>query len=139
MVDDLKNNSISNICEKGGVNEEEFFEQALFDDVLEMKSLKQVSDMAAADLKLLQEKAYRCLFNLYQKERGITMTENEKDEVFGIFEIFFRNYYQHFRSAMEELIKVRSPIKVAYFLGKNSDKMHAMLAQVIKEIEKEIL
>ena len=139
MEDAMKGNSGSNVIEKAVIDEEEFFERALFDDVLEMNSLKQVSDTTAGDLKLLQEKTYRCLFDLYQKERGITTTGSEKDEVFGIFEIFFRNYYQHFRSAMEELIKARSPIKVAYFLGKNSDKMQEMLTQVIKEIEKELL
>jgi hypothetical protein len=40
---------------------------------------------------------------------------------------------------MENIIANQSPIKVAYFLGKNSDKITFMLDQFIKELEHEVV
>ena len=120
------------------VDEEEFFERSLFDDVLEMKSLKQVSETTATDLGRLQDQVYQNLFKLFQKTRGLTTPDSSQDEAFGIFELFFKNYYQHFRLAMESLLETKSPVTVAYFLGKNTDKMISILDQVVKEIEKEL-
>ncbi len=118
------------------VDEEEFFERELFEDVLEMKSLRRVSETAEVELNKLQDQAYQCLYDLYQKNRGIAVPE--KNEVFGIFEIFFKNYYQYFRTEMEKLLSKCSPVKIAYFLGKSNDNMLALLEQIIREIEKEI-
>jgi hypothetical protein len=118
------------------IDEEEFFERELFEDVLEMKSLRKVSETTEIELNKLQDQVYQCLYELYQKNRGVSPPE--KNEVFGIFELFFKNYYQHFRTAMESLISSRSPIKVAYFLGKSSDRILESLNQIIQEIEKEL-
>jgi hypothetical protein len=121
------------------IDEEEFFERELFQDVLELKSLKKVSETTAIDINKLQDQVYQTLFSLYQQTRGINPTvSSEKDEVIAIFELFFKNYYQHFRMAMETMIANHAPIKVAYFLGKNSDKVTAMLDQFIKELEHEV-
>ena len=122
--------------ERKGVDEEEFFERELFEDVLQMKSLPKVSEITTIELSKLQDQVYRCLFELYQKNRGVTFPE--KNEVFGIFELFFKNFYQHFRTAMEDLISDASPVKVAYFLGKSSDKVFISLDRVIQEIKKEL-
>jgi hypothetical protein len=122
--------------DKNGVDEEEFFERELFEDILEMRSLRKVSEVTAIEFPKLQDQVYHCLYELYQKNRG--MIPPEKNEVFGIFELFFKNYYQHFRSAMEELISRCSPVKVAYFLGQRSDKILETLDQTIQEIEKEL-
>lgn len=118
------------------VDEEEFFERDLFEDILGMKSLRKVSEVSTVELTKLQNQVYQCLFELYQKSRGVNLADN--NEVFGIFELFFKNYYQHFRTAMEGLITNSSPVKVAYFLGKSSDKMLTLLDQVVGEIEKEL-
>src|SRR4051812_27912167 len=99
MNEILKPNEPTNALENTVVDEEEFFERALFDDVLEMKSLKQVTENTAADLGKLQDQAYQTLFELFQKTRGITTLSSTQDEVFGIFELFFKGYYQHFRLA----------------------------------------
>jgi hypothetical protein len=125
--------------EKTVIDEEEFFEGELFQDVLELKSLKKVAENTAVDISKLQDQVYQMLFSLYQQTRGIEPDQSSgKDEVFAIFELFFKNYYQHFRLAMEGLIAEHSPIKVAYFLGKNTDKVTAMLDQFIKELEHEV-
>lgn len=123
-------------ADKNIVDEEEFFERELFEDILEMRSLRKVSEVTAIEFPKLQDQVYQCLYQLYQKNRGLIPPE--KNEVFGIFELFFKNYYQHFRTSMEDLISRCSPVKVAYFLGKNSDKMLEMLDQTILEIEKEL-
>jgi len=124
------------VPQKSAVDEEEFFERDLFEDILEMKSLRKVSEVTTVELTKLQNQVYQCLFELYQKNRGVNLSDN--NEVFGIFEIFFKNFYQHFRTAMEGLITNSSPVKVAYFLGKSSDKMLMLLDQVVREIEKEL-
>ena len=119
---------------------EEFFERFLFQDVLNMTALTEVSDKTAIDLKDLQDEAYQNLYTLIQKFRGISIQdEHSGDEILGIFELFLKNYYQHFRSSMEKLLKEKSPTKVAYYLGKNSEKFLQMLDLFIKEIEREIL
>lgn len=119
--------------------QEEFFEPALFQDVMDMKSIPQVSEKTASDLKTLQDEVYRSLFNLFQKTRGITIHEkNDSEEMFNIFELFFKSYYQHFRVAMDEMLTNKSPLKVAYYLGKNSDKLLVMMEQFIHEIEQEL-
>lgn len=121
---------------KNIVDEEEFFERELFEDILEMRSLRKVSEVTAIEFSKLQDQVYQCLYQLYQTNRGLIPPE--KNEVFGIFELFFKNYYQHFRTSMEGLISRCSPVKVAYFLGKSSDKILEMLDQTILEIEKEL-
>lgn len=127
---------IEPLSDKNFIDEEEFFERALFEDVLEMKSLRKISESTEIELPELQDQVYQCLFKLYQKNRGV---ENpDKNEVFGIFELFFKNYYQHFRIAMERLITEGSPVKVAYFLGKSSDRIISLLDQAIQEIETEM-
>ena len=119
------------------IDEEEFFERALFQDVLEMKSVRMVSEATATEFGKLQDQVYRNVFNLYQKVRGVTVSEEpETDEV---FELFFKHYYQNFRKAMENLIATsKSPLKIAYILGQKADKMMATLDLVVKEIEAEI-
>lgn len=125
--------------EPAPVMNEEFFEKTLFEDIFEMKSIAQVSEKTAVDIKDLQDEVYQTLFNLFQKTRGITPPPpKSQDDVLGIFELFFKNYYQHFRSAMENLIAVQSPVKVAYYLGRNSDKLLLMLDQFLQEIEWEL-
>jgi hypothetical protein len=124
-------------AEKTMVDEEEFFERELFEDVLEMRSLRKVSEATDIEFPKLQDQVYQCLYQLYQRNRG--MIPPEKNELFGIFELFFKNYYQHFRSSMEGLISRCSPVKAAYFLGKSSDKLLEMLDQTILEIEKELV
>jgi hypothetical protein len=122
-----------------GVSSEEFFEKTLFDDVFEMKSILEVSEKTAFSLKDLQDEVYQTLFDLFQKTRGInTPSSKSSDEMFGIFELFFKTYYQHFRSAMEDLIVNESPVKVAYYLGKNTDRLLVMLDQFVQEVEREI-
>ncbi len=140
MNEILTTDEINNLAlENTVIDEEEFFEKSLFQDVLEMKSVKKVAESTAIDLGELQDQVYQNLFKLFQQNRGISEPENsEKDEVFAIFELFFKNYYQHFRIAMEALIISKSPIKVAYFLGKNADKITAMLDQFIGDLENEI-
>lgn len=122
------------------IDEEDFFERALFQDVVEMKSVRMLSEATATEFGKLQDQVYRNLFTLYQKVRGITVTEQtETDEVFVVFELFFKNYYQNFRKAMEELItSSKSPVKIAYILGHKAEKMIASLDSVIKEIESEL-
>lgn len=122
--------------EKTMVDEEEFFERELFEDILEMRSLRKFSEVTAIEFPKLQDQVYQCLYQLFQKNRGLIPPE--KNEVFGIFELFFKNYYQHFRTSMEELFSRCPPVKVAYFLGKSSDKILKMLDQTILEIEKEL-
>ena len=131
-----ENNSIDQTT----IDDEEFFERTLFQDVLEMKSVRMLSEAAGVEFGKLQDQVYRKLFNLYQKVRGVTVTEeNETDEVFAVFELFFKNYYQRFRKAMEELIGAsKSPVKIAYILGQKADKMMAALDSVAKEIESEL-
>jgi hypothetical protein len=121
------------------IDEEEFFERELFQDVLELRSLKKVAETTEIDINKLQDQVYQALFDLYQKSRGIKAESvSGQDEAFMIFELFFKNYYQHFRQAMESLVATQSPIKLAYFLGKNCDKITAMLDQFIKELEHEV-
>ncbi|NLY76317.1 MAG: hypothetical protein GX075_13625 [Firmicutes bacterium] len=122
------------------VDEEEFFEKTLFQDVLEMKSVQMLAEATAIEHGKIQEQVYRSLYNLYQKIRGVPVTEeSERDEVFGVFELFFKHYYQGFRKAMENLISTsKSPVKIAYILGKKSDKMIAALDSLVKEIESEL-
>ena len=122
------------------VDEEEFFERALFQDVLEMKSVRMLSEATATEFGKLQDQVYRNLFNFFQKIRGITVNEDsETDEVFTVFELFFKQYYQSFRKAMENLIaSSKSPVKIAYVLGQKTDQMIAALDLVVKEIEKEL-
>ncbi len=122
------------------IDEEEFFERTLFQDVLEMKSIRMLSEATTTEFGKLQDQVYHNLFNLYQKVRGITVTEEtEIDEVFVVFELFFKHYYQNFRKAMEELIaSSKSPVKIAYILGQKADKMIATLDSVVKEIESEL-
>lgn len=122
------------------IDEEEFFERTLFQDVLEMKSVRMLSEATGTEFGKLQDQVYRHLFNLYQKVRGVTVTEeNETDEIFIVFELFFKNYYQKFRKAMEELIAAsKSPVKIAYILGQKADKMLAALDSLAKEIESEL-
>lgn len=118
---------------------EEFFEPVLFQDVMEMKSVPLVAEKTASDFKALQDEVYRSLFNLFQKTRGITVQDkNTSDEMFNLFELFFKSYYHHFRVAMDEMLTNKSPLKVAYYLGKNSDKLLAMLEQFIQEIGREL-
>lgn len=122
------------------IDEEEFFERTLFQDVLEMKSVRMVSEATGAEFGKLQDQVYRNIFNLYQKVRGITVPEEaETDEIFIVFELFFKHYYQNFRKAMENLIAAsKSPVKIAYVLGQKTDQMIVALDSVIKEIEKEL-
>lgn len=137
VTEELKTAIITDpAVEKNIVDDEEFFERELFEDILEMRSLKKVSEVTAIEFSKLQDQVYQCLYQLYQKNRGLIPPE--KNEVFGIFELFFKNYYQHFRTSMEGLISRCSPVKVAYFLGKSSDKILEMLDQTILEIEKEL-
>lgn len=118
---------------------EEFFEDALFQDILEMKSIVQVSEKTAYDLKELQDEVYQALFTVFQKTRGIsTPSSTGSDEIFLIFETFFKGFYQHFRQAMEVIAHDKHPVKVAYILGKNSDKLLKMLDQFIQEIREEL-
>jgi hypothetical protein len=140
MIDRLESDvSAGQDFEKTIIDEEEFFERELFQDVLELKSLKKVAEKTAVDINKLQDQVYQTLFGLYQQTRGIKIDGgSERDEAFTIFELFFKNYYQHFRQAVEGLIANQSPIKVAYLLGKNSDKVTAMLDQFIKELEHEV-
>jgi hypothetical protein len=126
--------------EKTVIDEEEFFERDLFQDVLELKSLKKVAETTTVDINKLQDQVYQTLFGLYQQTMGNKTSESTgQNEVFTIFELFFKNYYQHFRQAMEIIIANQSPIKVAYFLGKNSDKITLMLDQFINELEHEVV
>ncbi|MGE5605761.1 MAG: hypothetical protein ACM3YE_08735 [Bacteroidota bacterium] len=122
------------------IDEEEFFERTLFQDVLEMKSIRMVSEATATELGKLQDQVYRNIFNLYQKVRGVTVPEDaDADDVFVVFELFFKHYYQNFRKAMENLITAsKSPVKIAYVLGQKTDQMIAALDSVVKEIEKEL-
>jgi len=132
-------NTPEQALEKTMIDEEGFFERELFQDVLELKSLKKVAETTATDLDKLQDQVYQTLFNLYQQTRGVKVDNTpEQDEVFTIFELFFKNYYQYFRQAMEKLITSQSPIKIAYFLGKNSNKITSMLDQFIKDLEHEV-
>lgn len=124
------------VTETTMVDEEEFFERELFEDILEMRSLRKISEVTSIEFSKLQDQVYQCLYQLFQKNRGIVSPE--KNEVFGVFELFFKNYYQHFRTSMEELFSRCPPVKVAYFLGKNSDKILKTLDQTILEIEKEL-
>lgn len=124
---------------KDGVNTEEFFEQDLFRDIRDMKSLRLVSETAPCDSAILEEAVYQCLFTIYQKARGIPEAKDpEADEIFGIFEMFFKQYYQHFRAKMEELMSEKSPVKVAYLLGKNSARLLTMLDVTINDIANEL-
>jgi hypothetical protein len=117
---------------------EEFFERALFQDVLEMKSIKEVSDATALQPQQLRDDVYDCLFKFFQKTRGVNSGESGQNEMFAVFELFFKNYYQHFRLAMEGLITEHSPVQVAYALGMKSDRLIKMLDQFIKEVETEL-
>lgn len=137
MTEEMKTAVLSEpATEKSVVDEEEFFERELFEDILEMRSLRKVSEVTAIEFSKLQDQVYQCLYQLYQKNRGLIPPE--KNEVFGIFELFIKNYYQHFRTSMEGLISRCSPVKVAYFLGKSTDKILEKLDQTIQEIEKEL-
>jgi hypothetical protein len=139
MIENLTKEPSTAVVEKAVIDEEEFFERTLFQDVLEMKSLKKVSEVTATGIEKLQDQAYQCLFSLYQKARGVDVAENQaKDEIFTVFEMFFKSFYQYFRLNMETLIATGSPIKIAYILGKKSDLIISMLDQFVKEIEKEI-
>ncbi len=122
------------------IDEEEFFERTLFQDVLAMKSVRMVSETTGTEFGKLQDRVYRNIFNLYQKTRGLTVSEEqETDEVFVVFELFFKHYYQNFRKAMENLISAsKSPVKIAYVLGQKTDQMIAALDTVVQEIEKEL-
>lgn len=122
------------------IDEEEFFERTLFQDVLEMKSVRMLSEATATEFGKLQDQVYRNIFNLYQKVRGVTVPEGaETDEVFVVFELFFKHYYQNFRMAMENLIAAsKSPVKIAYVLGQKTDRMISALDSVVKEIETEL-
>ena len=123
------------------IDEEEFFERALFQDILEMKSLKQVSEATDTRVEKLQDQAYQSLFSLYQRVRGQESTDSrtgDKDEIFEVFELFIKNFYQQFRQTMEELVANRSSVKIAYILGKRSDLIINMLDQLVKEIEKDL-
>lgn len=122
------------------IDEEEFFERTLFQDVLEMKSIRMISEATATEFGKLQDQVYRNIFNLYQKVRGVAAPEEaENDEVFVVFELFFKHYYQNFRKAMENLIAAsKSPVKIAYVLGQKTDQMITALDSVVKEIEKEL-
>ena len=131
-------NGAEEAFEKTLIDEEEFFERELFQDVLELKSLKKVAENAAIDVNKLQDQAYQTLFNLYQQTRGINVSNSGQDDIFPIFELFFKSYYQYFRQAMEGLLATESPVKIAYFLGKSSDKVAAMFDQFIKEIQNEV-
>lgn len=137
MTEEMKTAVLSEpATEKSVVDEEEFFERELFEDILEMRSLRKVSEVTSIEFSKLQDQVYQCLYQLYQKNRGLIPPE--KNEVFGIFELFFKSYYQHFRTSMEGLISRCSPVKVAYFLGKSTDKILEKLDQTIQEIEKEL-
>ena len=138
MNDILNSENVSQAFEKTLIDEEEFFERELFQDVLELKSLKKVAETTAIDVNKLQDEVYQTLFNLYQQTRGINVTSPGQDDIFPIFELFFKNYYQYFRQTMESLLTTQSPVKIAYFLGKNSDKVTAMFDQFIKELQHEI-
>ncbi len=138
MNDILNSENVSQAFEKALIDEEEFFERELFQDVLELKSLKKVAETTAIDVNKLQDEVYQTLFNLYQQTRGINVTSPGQDDIFPIFELFFKNYYQYFRQTMESLLTTQSPVKIAYFLGKNSDKVTAMFDQFIKELQHEI-
>lgn len=134
------NETEDNVVSKTIIDEEEFFERTLFQDVLEMKSIRMISEATATEFGKLQDQVYRNLFNLYQKVRGVsTPEEAETDEVFAVFELFFKQYYQNFRNAMENLMSAsKSPVKIAYVLGQKTDQMIAALDSMVKEIEKEL-
>jgi hypothetical protein len=134
------NETEDNVVSKTIIDEEEFFERTLFQDVLEMKSIRMISEATATEFGKLQDQVYRNLFNLYQKVRGVsTPEEAETDEVFAVFELFFKQYYQNFRNAMENLMAAsKSPVKIAYVLGQKTDQMIAALDSMVKEIEKEL-
>lgn len=121
------------------ISEEEFFENSLFHDIMEMSSIPQVAEKTAYNLKDLQDEVYQSLFNIYQRTRGITSSSpSQSDEIFNIFELFFKNYYQHFREGMEKIAAEGSSLKIAYYLGKNSGKLLATLDQFIAEMEQEL-
>ena len=105
-----------------------------------MKSIRMISEATATEFGKLQDQVYRNIFNLYQKARGVTVPEEaENDEVFVVFEMFFKHYYQNFRKAMENLIAAsKTPVKIAYVLGQKTDQMITALDSVVKEIEKEL-
>lgn len=141
MNDNLAMTDLTNHFEETQtmVATEEFFEPSLFQDILNMKSLLEISEKTATDLKVLQDQTYQNLFNFYQNVRGISVNESEsRDEVFAIFELFFKNYYQYFRRSMEDLLSEKSPLKVAYYLGKNTEKFSQMLSTLVNEIKKEM-
>ena len=122
---------------------EEFFEQTLFDDVLIMQSVRQVSEATAISFEKLRDEVYQSLFQVFQKARGIGTNASEKaekteDDLFPIFEMFFKGYYQHFRQAMETLITAESPVKVAFVLGQKSDRLNQLLDQFIREVEADL-
>ncbi len=130
---------ISNSQGSAAPKAEEFFERALFQDVLEMKSIKEVSDATALQHQQLRDDVYDCLFKFFQKTRGVNSGETAgQNEMFSVFELFFKNYYQHFRLAMEGLITEHSPVQVAYALGMKSERLIKMLDQFIKEVETEL-
>ncbi|MGE5583828.1 MAG: hypothetical protein ACM3X9_15025 [Bacillota bacterium] len=139
MSDLLKEvDCVNPALEETVIDSEEFFERELFQDVLEMKALKKVAENIAIDINKLQDQVYQQLFQIFQEARGIKNGTAEKDDVFTVFELFFKNYYQHFRGSMEKLLATKSPVKVAYFLGKNADKITAMLDQMISDLEHEV-
>ncbi len=118
---------------------EEFFERALFQDILEMKSVQQVSDATAVNAQKIRDQVYTSLFELFQHCRGLnTESPQAAAEIFSVFELFLKNYYQHFRSAMETLIAEKSPVRVAYLLGKKSDRLNQMIDELIQEIQTEL-
>ncbi len=138
MNDILNSESVSPEFENTVIDDEEFFERELFQDVLDLKSLKKVAQTAAVDVNKLQDRVYQTLFTLYQQTRGVNPPSPGQDDIFPIFELFFKNYYQYFREAMESLLKNQSPVKIAYYLGKNSDKVTAMFDQFIKELQHDV-
>ncbi len=138
MNDILNSENVKPEFENTLIDNEEFFERDLFQDVLELKSLKKVAETTAIDVNKLQDQVYQALFTLYQKTRGLNAPNPGQDDIFPIFELFFKNYYQYFREAMESLLKTQSPVKIAYYLGKNSDKVSAMFDQFIKELQHEV-
>ncbi len=138
MNDILNSENVKPEFENTLIDNEEFFERDLFQDVLELKSLKKVAETTAIDVNKLQDQVYQTLFSLYQQTRGLNTPNPGQDDIFPIFELFFKNYYQYFREAMESLLKTQSPVKIAYYLGKNSDKVTAMFDQFIKELQHEV-
>lgn len=140
MKENLAGEMSNASLERTVIDEEEFFERALFQDILEMKSLKQVSEATDTRVEKLQDQAYQSLFSLYQRVRGQESIDRvgDKDEIFGVFELFFKNFYQQFRQTMEELVANRSSVKIAYILGKRSDLIINMLDHLVKEIEKDL-